>query len=351
LKGKSRGSSFTRHWVRIRIDGFRPERLISQAADKSIAMRSITYRDETEVYLILPQTDYKKLKKLAGSKYRLTIMEEGGVMAGVSRLRANKLAVIGAVLAVLFYFAQISFVREVNVLGCETIPEDQIRTLLREEGLYEGGLKNFDCDKIEERLFQEYESVVWAKVSYQGRYVQVEISEGDVQEKAIPDRSKPCNLVAEQDCYVEKVYTYKGRAHVAEGDFVKKGEILISGTVPIEHPSYAIEQANGENTADGAASMVHYVHAEGKIMARVPCYFSFTMEPDSSEAQIQTAVRTWAKENVPENAEILNKDFHFDAKKNIIKVYGIIETRQPVGVEKEITIDKRQESGNEETAD
>ncbi|MBR3756419.1 MAG: sporulation protein YqfD, partial [Firmicutes bacterium] len=95
MRGKSRASSFTRHWVRIRIDGFRPERLISQAADKGIVMRSITYRDETEVYLTLPQTDYKKLRKMAGSKYRLTIMEDGGVLAAVSRLKTNKLAVIG----------------------------------------------------------------------------------------------------------------------------------------------------------------------------------------------------------------------------------------------------------------
>ncbi len=351
MKGRSRESSFTRHWVRIRIDGFRPERLISQAADKSIVMRNITYRDETEVYLTLAETDYKKIKKLAGSKYRLTVMEEGGVLAAASRLRANKLAVIGAVLAVLFYFAQLGFVREVNVLGCESIPEDQIRGLLKEEGLYEGALKNFDCDKIEERLFQEYESVVWAKVSYQGKYVQVEIAEGEIQEKQVLDRSKPCNLVAEQDCYIEKIYTYKGRSHVGEGDFVKKGEILISGTVPIEHPSYPVEQIDGEAAEDNGSSLVHYVHAEGKITARVPYYFSFTMDPDSSKSQMEAAVRSWAKENVPENAEILNKDFHFDAKKNIIKVYGMIETRQPVGVEKEITIDKRQESGNEEITD
>ena len=38
--------------------------------------------------------------------------------------------------------------------------------------------------------------------------------------------------------------------------------------------------------------------------------------------------RRWIKENIPKQAEILKKDFHFDEKKNIIRVYGTIETRQ-----------------------
>lgn len=335
-------SNFTRHWVRIRLDGFRPERLISQAADQGIPIKEIQWHDESEVYLTIPKIQYKHFRKLAKSKYRLTVVNEGGVTATMQRLKRNKLAAAGFVLAVVFYFVQLGFVKEVNVLGCETIPEDQLRAVLAEEGLYEGAAKTFDCDKIEARLFQAYDRIVWAKVSYQGRYVQVEIAEGEVQAKALPDRSKPCDIVAERDGYIEKIRPYMGRSMVAEGDFVKKGDILIAGTMPIEHPSYPVDE---ETLA------YYYVHAEGEIYARVPYYFSFHMKQGSTEVEAEAEIRQWAKENVPENAEILNKDFHFDAKKNIIKVYGMIETRQKLGIEKEINIDKRQESGNEENSD
>lgn len=76
------------------------------------------------------------------------------------------------------------------------------------------------------------------------------------------------------------------------------------------------------------------------------------------EKQAQALLRQWIKENVPENAQILNKDFHFAVKENIIRVYGTIETRQKVGIEKEIAIDKSEsksksesESGAEENTD
>lgn len=348
MKARLQESSFIRHWVRIRIDGYQPERLITQAATKNMRIRNVVWKDETEVHLTLPAIQYKTLKKMAKSRYRITVMDEGGVISGLKWLNANRLAVFGAFLVLSFYLLQFCFVREIRVFGCETILEDQLRSILAEEGLYEGAVKTFDCDQIENRLFAEYETIVWAKVSYQGRYVQVEIAEGKVQNQSIPDREKPCDLIAEKDCYIERVYTYKGRSQVKEGDFVKKGGILIAGTVPIEHPSYPLE---GENEDGETIAPIHYVHAEGEILARVPYYFSFYLPTGSTEAEMESSIRRWIKENVPEKAEILNKDFHFDQKKNIIKLYGIIETRQTVGIEKEIVIDKRQDSGNEKNSD
>ena len=148
MKGLSRTSNFTKHRVRIRIDGYRPERLISQAMAKNLDLRNITFFDETEIYCTLSGSDYEKLKKLAGQGYRLTNIKEGGSKPALRNLRMNKLMLCGIALFILFYLLQFSFVREISVLGCETITEDDLRTVLKEEGLYEGGLKTFYCDDI-----------------------------------------------------------------------------------------------------------------------------------------------------------------------------------------------------------
>lgn len=326
----------------MRIDGYRPERLLTKALAKNLACRNVSYHDETEVYCTLSMEDYRKLKNLAGHGYRLTVIKEGGTRPGLRTLRMNKLMLCGVALFILFYLVQLSFVREISVLGCETIPEDQLRTVLKEEGLYEGCLKTFDCDGIERRLFDTYDQIVWARVAYQGSFVQVEISEGKLQQEKVLNREIPCHLIAEQDCYIETIRTFKGRAKASKGDFVRKGGILISGKVPIEHPTYPVEEDTPK---------YHYVHAEGDVTARVPYYYSIYVEPTATEAQQKAEIRLWMKKNIPENAEILNKDFHFEPKKDMIKLYGMIETRQPVGIEKEINIDKRQSTGNEKNAD
>lgn len=345
MKEKSQESNFIKHWVRIRIEGFKPERLISQAMAGGIGLRSIHYKDETEVNLTVARTHLPALKKLAGSKYKFTVMGQGGAVPAGKSLWKNKMAIAGMGLFLLFFFSQTLFVREINVIGCKTITETSIRETIAEEGLYEGALKRFDADGIERRLFQTYDTIVWARVAYEGSYVEVQISESEKGPDGDVDDTNPCNLVADKDCYIERIYTYKGRAKVKENDFVRKGGILISGKVPIEHPSYPVEE--GEK-------LYHYTHADGKVVARVPYYFSFYMEAEKDEktrnSRAQTLLRQWIKENVPESAEILNKDFHFYQKKNIIRVYGTVETRQQVGIEKEIVIDK-DKRGTEEASD
>ena len=397
MKATSRESNFIRHWVKVRLQGFKPERIMTQAIERGAALREIRYKDETEVFFCVAAEDLSLLKKLAGSRYKLTVLREGGLRPSAKKLLSRKLAALGLALFLMAAGVQSLFVREINVVGCKTITESEIRACLAEEGLYEGALKRFDCDAIERKLFSQFDNVVWARVAYEGNYVQVEISESEQVPASDTSREKPCSIVADQECYIETVYTYKGRAEVQEGDFVRKGQVLISGRVPIEHPTYPLEE--GEEPE-------HYVHAEGKVVARVPYYFSFYMERaskgtsgstskdgaggtsksasdgaskdgaggaaaaaakgDSSggqldaeeEKQAQALLRQWIKENVPENAQILNKDFHFAVKENIIRVYGTIETRQKVGIEKEIAIDKSEsksksesESGAEENTD
>lgn len=347
MRETSRESNFTRHWVRVRLQGFKTERLISRAMEKGITLRRICYRDETEVYLSVAEEDFREMKKMAGSRYRLTVIGEGGYRPAWRRLVSAKAAIAGVMIFAAFFAVQSLFIREISVTGCTGIPESEIRSCIAEEGLYEGTLKRFDCDSIERKLFTEFDSVVWAKVSWQGGFVQVEIAESRQTAGGSADRSEPCHIVAEKDCYIERILVYRGRGAVKEEDFVRKGDILISGIVPVEHPSYQPEKDD---------ELQHYVHAEGKIAARVPYYFSFYMEPETDvdgtvhlKSQAETLLRQWIKENVPAEAQILNKDFHFYEKKNIIRVYGTVETRQQVGVERKITREEKESAIDERT--
>ena len=45
MKETSRESNFIRHWVRVRLQGFKPERILTQAMERGAALREIRYRD------------------------------------------------------------------------------------------------------------------------------------------------------------------------------------------------------------------------------------------------------------------------------------------------------------------
>lgn len=363
MKGKSEVSNFIGERVSIKLEGFKPEKLLSQAAAKGVRIRNVVYKDETEIHLTVSREGVDTLKKLAGSTHRLTVIERRGARVRAYRMKKSKMTIAGICLFLLFFSAQSLFVREIKVIGCKSITESSIREAIAEEGLYEGARRNFDCDAIERMLFETFDEIVWARVAYDGGYAEVHISESRQAPVSEENRDVPCNIVAEKDCYIERIYTYRGRAKAVANDFVRKGDILITGKIPVEHPSYPVKEGK---------KLYHYAHAEGKIVARVPYYFSFYMPPVSSgegtddisknteteaplekgkarERKAEAMLRRWIKENIPKQAEILKKDFHFDEKKNIIRVYGTIETRQQVGTEKEIVIDKHKRRTEKDT--
>ena len=176
MKGKSEVSNFIGERVSIKLEGFKPEKLLSQAAAKGVRIRNVVYKDETEIHLTVSREGVDTLKKLAGSTHRLTVIERRGARVRAYRMKKSKMTIAGICLFA-FFSAQSLFVREIKVIGCKSITESSIREAIAEEGLYEGARRNFDCDAIERMLFETFDEIVWARVAYDGGYAEVHISE------------------------------------------------------------------------------------------------------------------------------------------------------------------------------
>lgn len=56
---------------------------------------------------------------------------------------------------------------------------------------------------------------------------------------------------------------------------------------------------------------------------------------------VNAAIRQYAKENLPQKAQILNKSLNFSREKNIITIGVTLETLQQIGTEEEIIVDKQ----------
>ena len=57
---------------------------------------------------------------------------------------------------------------------------------------------------------------------------------------------------------------------------------------------------------------------------------------EQAKAKVEQQIRIWAKENLPENAEIVKKSLNFTQKENIIEVGVTLEVRRQIGKEQEI---------------
>lgn len=395
---KSRGSFFE-HSIRIRVEGFDQERLLTECIRRGISVRDVHTASELEMSLTLMEWDYPEFLRLAKNRYEITVIKESGYKPAVKKTFQKKSTVIGLILFALLLYYQSTFVSEIRILGYEKFTEAEIRDSLRASGLYEGCSKNVDLKNVKLHIYQDLDNIAWVGVKYIGNLAEVTIVEGTVTPKPV-DQSKPCHIVADREGYVDRTIAREGVVAAQPGTYVKPGDILISGIVPVKSTAY------GTAAVD---TTERYVHSAGEVYAKVPYRlfyyqerYQYLKEPTGRKTyglrfeignwKFNTArafynyensvyqekelfhtirpiplalglvridevevtrqerempeiqkeanrqIRQAIKEKIPENSQILNKGLKFSTGENIIGVAIMLETLEKIGEEKEIVI-------------
>lgn len=389
--------SFLRHSIRVRVEGFEQERLLTECLRKGIPMKDIHLVSDIEMTLTLLEEDYDAFLKIVRSRYQITIIKESGYKPAIRKTFGRKSTVAGLILFILLMFYQSTFVSEIRINGYERFTEAQIRESLREAGFYEGCSKRIDLKDVKLHIYRDLDNITWIGVKYIGNLAEVSIVEGVVTTKPV-DKSKPCDIVADKEAYVERTIAREGLPAAQPGTYVKPGDVLITGVVPLRNTAYG---------TPAAGLTERYVHASGEVYGKVPYRFYYYQEKykykkeptgrntygirfEFGDLKIDTAkifytydnsvytekklfqtirpipmrlgfvaikevevtkqergreelarqassmVRQAIKEKVPENTQIRNKSLKFYPGENIIGVAIMLETLEKIGKEKEI---------------
>lgn len=432
MKVRSKKLNFYSDRIEVRIEGFQIGKLLDAAAKSGMLLKAIRVDSKTAVRAEIAACDLKQLQKLAGARYRVTPQVRRGVVYQTRALLRRPMLVIGVLLAASMVIAESFFVAAVTIDGYRAIPESALRDCLAASGVREGVYRpGIDWGQAEAALFETFPQIMWVRLVYDGRLVVLEVAETGHQiirgeselaadeEKLFIPAPEPqngyCNIVAAHSGYIERIDPLWGDAMAEPGDYVKKGQILIRGQIPIE-----------TTTFDENAPKEYYVRARGEVWARVPYRLTFRQErylrsaqvareqagayaaqsgktaqpgqvqsgdaqsgkvvqpgqaqigdaqsgkaaqpgqtqtedaragkadasdmqggpavvsnrvektQEQAKAKVEQQIRIWAKENLPENAEIVKKSLNFTQKENIIEVGVTLEVRRQIGKEQEI---------------
>ncbi|WP_027399336.1 sporulation protein YqfD [Anaerovorax odorimutans] len=395
-------SSFFEHYKQIKVEGFDQQRLINNCAKEKIILRDIKIKNDIEMTFKIMAFDYKKFLRLARNKYQITVISENGYKPLIKKIFNKKSTIIGLILFAFIMYYQSSFISEIRINGYEKFTEAQVRNCLREAGFYEGCSKNISIDEVKLYLYNNLEDLSWVGISYVGNLAEVTIVEGTKPVKKV-DPNKPTHIVADKDGYIDKIIAREGFATVSEGAFVKKGDIVISGIVPITNNNYS---------TTSSAALERYVHASGEVTAKVPYRFTYyqerydlikeptgktmyginlkignfnlntgklcnrwetsvykennifkTIRPlplslsvtktqevklyrrecDKEEVKKASEIllRHSIKDKIRENSQILNKSLKFSKEENIIEVTVMLEALEQIGSEEDFVIGER----------
>ncbi|WP_310550275.1 sporulation protein YqfD [Paenibacillus glufosinatiresistens] len=233
-------ASKLRGTVRVRITGERPERLLNALTEAGIVVWEVrTGEDGVSLKLLLG--DFYRLRPFVrGTGCRVRITKRDGLPFRLARLWKRKFFAAGVVLFAVLLFLLCSLVWSIRVEGNQRLAREDILDAARREGLsaFQWIWRLEEPDKLSKKLASRLPGVSWVGIQRSGTVITIQVVEADLPpEKPL---SSPRHLVSRSDAVVTDVFAEQGRPVVSRHARVKKGQILISGTLGDEENSQSV---------------------------------------------------------------------------------------------------------------
>lgn len=271
-------------YVKIRIMGEYPERLVNRCISEGIAF-SDCERCENGLRACVVPSDIKRIRAAnRGCGCRVLILSRHGVQKIIKPLKRDRVFLSALAVSLIAVIWLSTRLWNISVYS-PVIPETEILSALKESGVGIGTARSgILCGELSRRLGMDGR-IVNAKVTLRGVKLKVSITASGGS-MGISKDTDPANVYAEKDCVISFISAASGRAEVEAGQAVKSGDILIRGDLSDAAPGYA-------------------VRAEGLIYGEV-LYRASATAPRQKQARVRTG-----ESSAVVSAELFGKELIF----------------------------------------
>lgn len=231
------------HTIWVEVKTFSQSRVLVKLFKNQINVLQVEYLKDGLRFQI-DISDYKKLKKIVG--YRFRKVKDGGVFALFTTFKQKWLVLLGILLffLLLFFFSHIMV--SVDVIHSSKDVRDLVTKALDEKGIRRLTFKKSfeEIEQIKKEILNDHPNELeWLEIEVVGMKYIVRIEERILTSPE--EKKERCHLVATKSAIVKKLLFSSGEAKVQVNDFVKEGDILVSGEL------LANEKVTGEVCATG----------------------------------------------------------------------------------------------------
>lgn len=245
-------------YLRIQITGYSPERFLNLCKYKEIEIWGLEAKQNAyEMYMTV--SGFRKLKPiLRKTRTRITILERYGVPFFFHKYRKRKMFFAGALLCIGLIFVLSKFIWNIEIKGNQTITDEVLIEYLESEQVYHGmKISEVKCEKIDTDIRKQFNDIIWVSASLEGCNLIVEVKENTDTFQVSQTEEQPADIVAAADGVITEIVTRSGVPCVKEGDSVKAGDLLVSGTVEVKNDAgEVIREDYKEADADIFAEVV-----------------------------------------------------------------------------------------------
>lgn len=243
-------------YLLIELSGYSPERFLNLCSANNIEIWKLRYL-QGSYYFYITVREYRKIKPFARkAEVKLKIIKKSGMPFFLYRNRKRKCYAAGVLIFFLLLYSCSLFIWDIEFDGNRMYTDDTLLRFFSTQSIDYGMFKeNIDCDELEAAIRNNFPEITWVSARVSGTRLLVKLKENEVL-SSIPQKDESaCDLTAAEDGIITRIVVRQGIVMVKPGDAVEKGQVLISGLVPITDDS-------------GEAIKWNPVHADGEIYAR-----------------------------------------------------------------------------------
>ena len=228
---------YIKGYVTIKVWGYSVERLLNLCGNHDILVWGIKDHGDYHTMNISVRGFFalKPLLKKTGT--RAAVLQRYGLPFFVSKMCRRKIFVIGLVACMAFWILTSGYIWNIKIEGNFALTEDVLLDYLESQGVHTAMKKsNLKIEDLERALREDYDLITWTSVQLNGTTLLVHIKENEMPEYDQTGQSQTVegmDLVASRSGTVSYIITRSGVPQVALGDTVEKGDILVSGAVPV----------------------------------------------------------------------------------------------------------------------
>lgn len=237
-------------YVKVEVFGFAPERFMNLIAKNDIIMWNVESNERGYVFYTGRKNLLKMKPYLQKTNMKLKLREKQGLPYIIKRNKKRVVFVIGFGLFLTSIYILSLFIWEVRIVGEDKLIAENILEHIEAEYVPLGTMKSkVDCTLLEEALRKDFEDISWISCELKGTGLTVYLEEG-MAPKQKDTVNQSGDIVAAKDATIIKMITREGTPVAKVNDTVKKGDILISGTIYIYDDNNEVMETS-YITADG----------------------------------------------------------------------------------------------------
>lgn len=215
---------------KLLIVGKNPKRFLDNLISLKISLYDVKLTDK-ELTIVVDLDDYDKILKLKTS-YKIKVIDYYGLVKYKSVLKKYNVFFICLIIGLVLIKVLSSIVFDIDIEH----PKSEIRELVLAD-LEEFGISKYhfkvsykEKEKIVKKiLHKETDRLEWLEIDSIGTKYVVKVEERIKNDPKIDNTTQ--HIVAKKDAMILQIQASSGEIKVSKNDYVKKGDILISGFI------------------------------------------------------------------------------------------------------------------------